>query len=397
MPIDAARKEFMAALEQSLDDGTFVRLTLGKGRRDDLRQAFVRLLQIRRAPHISISFRHARKDITENHPVAVAAGVVGKLLDDSFGNAHLFTTQADIELLSNNKGEHRLARHKASFHEAMPMAHDRAKHYVIDPASAPYLRELGVVGAEGKVKGDKADKYRQLQHLLQIFAGLAEKSGLKEKARLRIVDMGCGKGYLTFALHDYCNNHLGIPTEVVGIDINQELMTAGTGIAEKLGYERLRFECADAARGVGAADVLVALHACDTATDDAIFQGIEGGASVVITAPCCQNEIRPQFKTPPGEQPLFKHDTYKDRFSQMLTDSLRGLLMESQGYRTRINEFISDAHTHRNVMIAGVLDKSFIERDLKQREVSALKARYGISHQRLETLLLGNGRLATPG
>ena len=100
-------------------------------------------------------------------------------------------------------------------------------------------------------------------------------------------------------------------------------------------------------------DVLVALHACDTATDDAIFQGIEAGASIIMTVPCCQKELRPQFKAPKDEQPLFKHDTYKDRFSQMLTDAMRGLLMESQGYRTRISEFISDAHTHRNVMIAG--------------------------------------------
>jgi len=386
--------QFVGAFAQSLDDGTFVKLTLGKGRREGLRQAFVRLVAIRGQPHVSISFRYVNKDITANHLAANAPDVIGDLLDASFGNAHLFTTQADLELLTNKKGEARLARRKATFAEPPSMEHDRPKRYVLDPAEAPYLRELGILSAEGKVKSDKADKYRQLQNLLKIFDDLAAKSRLQEKSRLRVVDIGCGKGYLTFALYDYCNNQLGIPTEVVGIDRNQELMNTCAGIAQKVGFERLRFECADAAAWhVGAADVLVALHACDTATDDAIFQGIEGGASIIITVPCCQNEIRPQFKAPADERPLFKHDTYKDRFTQMLTDAMRGLLMESQGYRTRISEFVSDAHTHRNVMIAGVFDESFRTRDAKRQDVTAMKARYGISHQRLEALLLTNGRL----
>jgi len=165
-------------------------------------------------------------------------------------------------------------------------------------------------------------------------------------------------------------------------------------VAAKLGYERLRFECVDVATpNPQPIDVLVALHACDTATDDAIFRGIEAGASIIMTVPCCQKELRPQFRAPKDEQPLFKHDTYKDRFSQMLTDAMRGLLMESQGYRTRISEFISDAHTHRNVMIAGVLDPSLRERDAKREDVAAMKQRYRVDHHRLETLLLTSGRL----
>jgi SAM-dependent methyltransferase len=355
----------------------------------------VRLVEIRHEPHISIAFRHVNKDVTTNYPVANAPEVIRQLLEDSFGNAHLFTTQADIELLSNKKGELRLARHKPTFHEQLALDHDRPKRYLLDPAQASYLRDLGIVGGEGRIKSDQADKYRQLQNLLKIFEELMVKSHLKDAPHLRVVDIGCGKGYLTFALYDYCNNQLGIPTEVVGVDRNQALMNVCAGVARKVGFDRLRFECVDAAtHNVGAVDVLVALHACDTATDDAIFQGIEGGAAIIITVPCCQKEIRPQFKAPVGEQPLFKHDTYKDRFSQMLTDALRGLLMESQGYRTRISEFISDAHTHRNVMIAGVLDRSFDARETKQHEIASLKARYGIKAQRLETLLLKGGRLA---
>jgi protein-L-isoaspartate O-methyltransferase len=387
--------EFVSLLSDSLTDDTFVKLTLGKGRRDGLRQAFVRLVEIRGAPHISISLRSVNKDITENHRVDEAPEIIRRLLESSFGNAHLFTTDADAELLTNKKGAARLATHKPTFTEQLATDHDRPKRYVLDPALAPYLRELGLVSAEGKVKSDKADKYRQLQNLLKIFDELAAKSRLNERAGLRVVDMGCGKGYLTFALYDYCNNRLGVPTEVIGVDRNAELMEVCSGIAAKLGMERLRFECGDVAASEHREfDVLVALHACDTATDDAIFQGIEAGASIIIAVPCCQKELRPQFKAPAEEQPLFKHDTYKDRFSQMLTDAMRGLLLESQGYRTRISEFISDAHTHRNVMIAGVLDASFRGRDSKRNEILAMKQRYRVDHQRLETLLLASGRLA---
>ncbi len=387
--------EFVSQLADSFTENTFVKLTLGKGRRDGLRQAFVRLVEIRGEPHISISLRRVNSDVTENHRVADAPGAIRSLLESSFGNAHLFTTHADVELLTNKKGQARLATHKPTFSEQIATDHDRPKRYILDPEQAPYLRELGIVSAEGKVKNDKADKYRQLQNLLKIFEDLATKSRLSERPSLRVVDMGCGKGYLTFALYDYCNNRLGVPTEVIGVDRNQELMDTCAGIAAKLGMERLRFACADVAEPHhGAIDVLVALHACDIATDDAIFRGIEAGASIIMTVPCCQKELRPQFKAPPDERPLFKHDTYKDRFSQMLTDAMRGLLMESQGYRTRISEFISDAHTHRNVMIAGVLDAALRDRDAKREEVRAMKQRYCVEHQRLETLLVASGRLA---
>ncbi len=217
-------EEFVSQLSDSLAENTFVKLTLGKGRRDGLRQAFVRLVEIRGEPHISISLRSVNKDVTENHRVADAAEAIRRLLESSFGNAHLFTTRADVELLTNKKGEARLTTHKPTFSEQLATDHDRPKRYVLDPAQAPYLRELGIVSAEGKVKSDKADKYRQLQNLLKIFDDLAAKSRLSERPNLRVVDMGCGKGYLTFALHDYCNNRLGVPTEVIGVDRNAELM-----------------------------------------------------------------------------------------------------------------------------------------------------------------------------
>jgi SAM-dependent methyltransferase len=392
---------FINELTRSLEAQAFVKLTLSKPRRTvpgveaPPEQAFARLIEIKKEPHLSFILRYTTKDITTNYPAEKASEVVAELLRSSFHNAHLFTTIEDLDLRANNKGVPRLYRHKPTFTEAQPQTHDRVKQYVLDPAKAPYLRELGIASADGHIKSDKTDKYRQLQNIIKLLDQFSEGSALRKKSKLRVVDMGCGKAYLTFALYDYCNHHLGIETEVLGIDQNEALVNLCNGIAQKLSYKGLRFRCSKVeASEVGPMDLLVALHACDTATDAALYQGVAAGASMIIAVPCCQKELRPQFKSPPEEQPLFKHDTFKDRFSQMLTDSLRGLLMESQGYRTQVIEFISDAHTHRNVMIVAVRDEGFTQSAARLSEASALMDRYHIAHQQLATLLKHGGRLA---
>jgi SAM-dependent methyltransferase len=394
------RDEWLSELAAALSTDTFVKATLGKPKRshgDAVRpkHAFVRRVDIQRVPHVSILLRYPNKDLTQNHPLADAAAAIGALLVESFANAHLFTTQGDVELRTNNKGDARLFRSKPTFADVPPPAHDRVRHYVLDPADAPFLRELDIVTADGKVRSAQHDKYRQLQSLLKILDDVVRKSPLVEKARLRVVDMGCGKGYLTFALYDYCNRVLGIETEVLGVDRNMELVEFCNGVARKLGFTRLTFAASSVEDiDVGTADIVVALHACDTATDVALFKAVVAGASIVIAVPCCQKELRPQLKVPVHERPLLKHDTFKDRYSQMVTDAVRGLLLESQGYRTRVVEFISDAHTHRNVMIIGVLQPSKHDGRAKHAEAAALLHRYGIATQQLETLLIAGGKLA---
>ncbi len=265
---------------------------------------------------------------------------------------------------------------------------------MLDPAKAPYLRELGIVGAEGKVRSAKADKYRQLQSIIKILDDLVRKSDLRQQSRLRVVDMGCGKGYLTFALYDYCTNELGLETDVLGVDRNTELVGVCNAIATKLGYARLKFEASSVETiELGRADIVVALHACDTATDVALFKAVAAQATIVLAVPCCQKELRAQLEVPADERALLKHDTFKDRYSQMVTDALRGLLLESQGYRTRVMEFISDAHTHRNVMITGVRDTALQDRELKRADAAALMRRYGIERQQFEQLLTRAGLL----
>ncbi len=392
--------ELLNELVAALDAGAFVRLTLGKAKRTSsdrsLRpiRAFVRVVDIRSAPHLSVLLRYPNKDVTENHPIADARPAIRALLEQTFDNAHLFTTRGDVEMRTNRRGEARLFRSKATFTEAPSQEHDRARQYVLDPADAPYLRDLGIVGAEGKVRGAQHDKYRQLQSLITILDDLVRKSPVSQKPHLRVVDMGCGKGYLTFALYDYCNRVLGIETDVLGVDRNRELVAFCNQVARKLGYTRLQFiESSVEDCELDGADIVVALHACDTATDVALFKAVAANAAIVMVVPCCQKELRPQLDVPPDERPLLKHDTFKDRYSQMLTDAVRGLLLEAQGYRTRVMEFISDAHTHRNVMITGVRDVALPNRDAKCADARALLQRYGVTRQTFERLLDAAERL----
>jgi SAM-dependent methyltransferase len=394
---DPAHAPFLRALADALKAGQFVKLTLSKTRQrgDGPQQAFGRLVELKAGPHLSFLLRHATKDITVNHPLSEAVSAVEILLSSTFANGHLFTTTGDFELRSNKKGVGRFSRHPATFTEAPTASHDRVKRYVLDPAKAPYLVELGITTAEGTIKSDKADKYRQMQNIIKILDGVVGDSTLRARPKLRVIDMGCGKGYLTFALHDYFNRHLGIPTEVIGVDRNVELMGFCNDVAKRVHADGLHFVVSGVEDfEVGQVDLLIALHACDVATDIALYKGIVGEANIVMAVPCCQKELRPQFKAPRDELPLLKHDTFKDRYSQMLTDALRGLLMESQGYQTRVIEFISDAHTHRNVMIVATRGAENGElAAARHREAVALKARYQVRDQRLEGLLVGAGRL----
>src|SRR5262249_38547148 len=203
---------------------------------------------------------------------------LGGVLDGSFDNAHLFTTQGDVDLRTNKRGEARLFRGKPTFADVPPPEHDRVRQYVLDPADAAFLRELDIVTAEGKVRSAQHDKYRQLQSLIKILDDVLRKSPLGDKARLRVVDMGCGKGYLTFALYDYSNRILGIETDVLGVDRNAELVDFCNGVARKLGYAGLRFIASSVEDIViDGADIVVALHACDTATDVALFKAVAAG------------------------------------------------------------------------------------------------------------------------
>lgn len=353
---DPLQENFIEQLRASVADGTFVKLTLGKPRGADatLRNLFVRPVVLRGAPHLSFVWRHERQDVTKNHLVADALAALPPLIGTEFYSAHLFTTTRLAQLEFNKKGEPRLTYGPATA-EKVEVAHDRTKSRLLPPDSQSWLEKLGVTNPQGTVREGLADKHRQIHKFVEILSHLAAEANLPTHRAIEIADMGCGKGYLTFATHDYFNLVATRPARVQGIESRGELVTLCNRIATETGRTNLRFVPGDIdSAPLPALDVLIALHACDTATDDALAKGAQAGAALLVVSPCCQKEIRPQLRPAPVLAPALRHGIFQERQAEFVTDALRALLLEWAGYDTKVFEFISTEHTARNLMITAI-------------------------------------------
>lgn len=390
---ESEREKFFAALDESLGDGRFVKLTLSKyrGQEAGLKNVYVRPVTLKGGERLSFLYRHKTRDTVENHTREEGARLVRRLLGAEFASGHLFTNTEDLRLDISRKGEARLVRSAPTFEGSVPAEHDRRKRRSVETTGNVYLRALGVTNERGEVRPAMGDKFRQINRFVEIIAGLYDTSPLAEREALSVVDMGSGKGYLTFAVYDYLNNARNLRATVTGVEARAELVELCNEIARRAGFERLDFKTGyiqefEPAR----ADVLIALHACDTATDEAIYKGVAAGASVIVTAPCCHKEVRPQMETPPSLRGVLRHGHLLEREAESVTDSLRALLLESAGYRVKVFEFISTEHTRKNTMIAAVRRDGVGDRESALAEFRALKEFYGIREQRLQRLLCVN-------
>ena len=361
-----ARTRFLALLTSAVHDGTLVKLTLGKHRGTDttLNNLFVRPVTLKAGPHLSLLWRHATRDITKNLPPADALALLEPLLGTDFLDAHLFTPAQSAQLETRPDGTARLSVKTAST-APMPVAekHDRDKAHLI-PGDAPWLRALGVTNDRGLPREGMAHKFRQIQKFTELLAQLLTESDLlpsdpssqllaPSSPPIRLADMGCGKGYLTFALAA----HLGPRAEVTGIEFRPELVQLCNDLARSPAHPlpNLRFVTGDiASTPLADLDVLVALHACDTATDDALAKGLAAGARLVVVSPCCQKELRAQLTAPPVLADALRHGIFQERQAEFVTDALRAQLLEWAGYKTKVFEFISTEHTAKNLMITAI-------------------------------------------
>jgi len=282
---------------------------------------------------------------------------------NSYKQALIQTTEADVQALANKKGELTLVvRAKAPDQaggsaKAVPQAHNRDKRYVLPEGEpVPFLISLGVMTPEGKIFKAKYDKFRQINRFLEMVADVAPE--LPKDKPLHIVDFGCGKSYLTFALYHYLAIKLELPVRIFGLDLKKDVIEACAKLAYELGWQDLTFAVGDisAFRERKSVDMVVTLHACDTATDAALLKGIEWGASVILSVPCCQHELFRQISQP-VLQPLLKHGILKERFAALATDAIRANLLELAGYRAQLLEFIDLEHTPKNLLIRAVKDR----------------------------------------
>jgi hypothetical protein len=382
-------EQFMGKLRASLDATTFIKLTLSQPRNADngVRNVFARVIELRRGRKLSLLFRHATHDVTKNFDMVAGADQVATMLGSQFAGAHLFTTVRDWELRYDAAGDGALRPCRPTFTAASTQTHDRRKTRLI-PEDAPFFRGLEVTNAAGKPRPGMADKLRQIQRFVEILGHLVDTSPVRDARNVRVSDLGAGKGYLTFAAHEFFRRR-GVIAEVTGLEMRKELVRASEELARKLDCEGLHFVCGTIGKSSGSSDidVLIALHACDTATDDALHFGIRSGAMLMLVSPCCHKELRGQLASPPVLQDVLKHGILMEHQAEMLTDAVRALLLEIHGYDTRVFEFISTEHTAKNLMISAVKRRAPPDSAALRLRLRELLGFFEIREQRLARLL----------
>ena len=395
----------MALLASSHASGDWLRLVLAKphGAEPGLQRVVVRPLRLRGQDCLSFVYSHATRDITKNLGLPEGLEHIQGLLGASFRNAHLHTPQGETQLVLSKKGKGHVSAH-ASTHgsthpstpapqhsaSAAPATHDREKQRWID-IDRPFLVALGVTNAQHQLVPAMARKWKQINKFVEIFAHALDASPLAKAQQLHVVDFGAGKGYLTFALHDWLCHRRGMAAEVRGIELRADLVLQGNQHIAGLQLQGLRMQQGDVRDGnAEPMDVMIALHACDTATDHAIHLGLQAGAQIILCSPCCHKQLRPQLLSPHPLRSVFQHGIHAEQQAEMVTDSLRALLLQAQGYDTQVFEFVALEHTRKNKMILAVKRGSPLPasaRDAALAQVAELKQYFGVKSQCLETLL----------
>ena len=381
---------FAEKINAALEKEDLIKITLGNKRDKsaELKNVFIKPVLIKNNRTLSFVYRYPTKDITKNFDNKEAIILIGQMLQQEFYNADLFTSSNDFYFSINKNDTIKIVTKPASLSAAAnAMQHDKQKARMIHPEGNTYLHQLGITTAEGAVKKEMQDKYKQINRYVEIIEGIIK--DFQFENAVNVTDMGSGKGYLTFALYDYLQNVLKLSPHIEGIELRPDLVNSCNQVAAKSNFGNLIFKTGTIQdTPLQNVDILIALHACDTATDDAIYRGIQANAKVIICVPCCHKQIRKQMRPNNALQSITKHGILLERQAEMVTDSIRALLLEASGYKTKVFEFIATEHTPKNILIVGV--KAAKENNSKEEnleKVKALKQLFNIQQHYLEKLL----------
>ena len=389
----------MNRLAQAQAEGRWHRLVLSRphGADHGVLRNTVRPIVLKGQATLSFVDSYATRDITKNLPALAGLARVDELVGDVFRNAHLFTTTAELQLKLGKKGRgdagHLTERALAASADepALPVqTHDRAKERRIDQRR-PFLTALGITTADHQLVPAMARKWKQINKFVEILAHAIDRTRLKDSATIRVVDFGAGKAYLTFAVHDWLQHGKAVQPQVIGVELRADLVEQGNRVVQQLGLQGMALAQGDVHTWPQEPmDVMIALHACDTATDHAIHLGVRAGAELIVCSPCCHKQLRPQLLSPHPLRSVFQHGIHADQQAEMITDSLRALLLQAAGYDAQVFEFISLEHTAKNKMILAVKRQQPLAEPARAAlltQVAELKQLFGIREQALEQLL----------
>lgn len=369
--------DYRALLRRAaLDQEHFIQLTFqGKvrGQETPWRKIVVRPVLIKHKRHLQFFWFDAKQDTTKNYQGEAAERQLDEVLAIPFSSIHLRTTTDDLSVQLTKKGKAIIHRNQSPAQPTLNLNHNRAKQQPLPlEQSVAMLQALGIVNPQGTLKPAMIDKYSQINEFLRLVEG----TGMIEKLPqpIRVIDCGSGSAYLTFGIYHYLHNLRGLQVQVTGIDSNAHVVQKSNATRDRLGYNDLNFvqSLIEEYRPEQAPNIVMALHACDTATDDAIVQAIQWDAQMLICAPCCHHYLNDKIESD-LMRPILRHGILRQRMADIITDSFRALVLRIMGYRTDVIEFIDAEHTAKNLMIRAIKTNAPLERSLIE-EYKQLKA-----------------------
>ena len=384
-------QQFLDAFQQAIETQSFDRMILSqyKGELENLEKMILRVISLQGQLVLSCLYRYKTQDVTKNYPLTEASQLVQNLLVQC-KQANLFTNEEELQLKKNKKKALLTVSKNKSASRPQNIenqhGHDRTKHRYVDQDSY-FLQPLGITDAKAQIIPSMARKWKQINKFVEIFSGALEQITQQDHA-LRAVDFGSGKGYLTFALYDYLEKQGQTPF-VTGVELNPKMVEFCQNVAAASNFKQLDFFQGDVRTYEPEhLDVMIALHASDVATDFAIHTGIRLNAQMIMCAPCCHKELRPQLRSPEVLKPMLQFGIHLGQQAEMLTDTIRALLLKAYGYETKVFEFVALEHTSKNKMILATKRKDYQEPDQTVlAQIRALKEMYGIQKHSLELLL----------
>ena len=380
-------QQFLNAFQQAIENKSFDKMILSqyKGELEHLEKMTFRVIQLQNEEYLSCLYRYKTQDVTKNYPLHDILPIIHDLLMQC-KQANLLLADQEIQLKKNKKKAMLTTSQKQAGNKLEQQGHDRTKHRYVDQ-DALFLQYLGITDTQAQIIPSMARKWKQINKFIEIFSGALAQIQTEQQT-LQVVDFGSGKGYLTFALYDYLVKHMYSP-RVTGVELNPKMVEFCQSVTEKAQFNQLDFFQGDVRTyHPEKLDVMIALHACDVATDFAIHTGIRLNAQMIMCAPCCHKELRPQLKAPQVLQPMLQFGIHAGQQAEMLTDTIRALLLKAYGYETKVFEFVALEHTSKNKMILAVKRKDYLGPDEHVlAQIQALKNMYGIQKHSLELLL----------
>lgn len=344
-------------LEEQFNDGMMLAVLSGQRNKDKDTPTKVRIrpVEIKGEICYQATATVGTKAVHKNYTADEVKDYIKDSLENGFSQLQIQGQSRDGTVLVSKKGRQTI---KVKQHQPLEpvkiMAHNRVKKYILrEGVPVPFLTDLGVMNKEGKVHQPAYDKFRQINRFLEFIEDILP--ALSREREITILDFGCGKSYLTFAMYYYLKELQNYDVKIIGLDLKEDVIRKCNKLAQKYGYEKLKFLHGDIAdyEGVQKVDMVVTLHACDKATDYALAKAVEWDAEVILSVPCCQHELNSQIKNE-LLAPVLKYGILKERMSALITDGIRAELLESKGYHTQILEFIDMEHTPKNLLIRAV-------------------------------------------